>query len=341
MIGDAEPRRLDHAEIVGAVAGHQRVDLVEVEGFAQLDQRCELGGAAEDRLGDFAGQLAVANHQLVGAVFLEADLGGDRIGEQREAARDQAGVGAVGAHGHDQFAAARRRRDAFCQHLVDHADRQVLQQRDALAQRRLEFDFAAHRAFGDRGDMRLQPGEIGQFVDAFLADHGGIHVRQKKLLAPDRDRLHDNVDRQVAARRLQAGFDRLDVVRALDLMSKGMSTATSSNSHCAVPGEGRTASAPSTMVRVERGIGRIADEGGDEGHAGEFARFEQGRAYRRADRQRQVGAGARTWRKRPAASSSTPIPCRSIAISASSRRGRRWRRRRACRTGSMAMSTRR
>ena len=57
-------------------------------------------------------------------------------------------------------------------------------QRDALAQRRLEFDFAAHRAFGDAGDMRLQPGEIGQFVDAFLADHGGIHVRQKKLLAP-------------------------------------------------------------------------------------------------------------------------------------------------------------
>ena len=88
-------------------------------------------------------------------------------------------------------------------------------QRDALAQRRLEFDLAAHRAFGDRGDMRLQPGEIGQFVDAFLADHGGIHVRQKKLLAPGRDRLHDNVDRQVAARRLQAGFDRLDVVGLL------------------------------------------------------------------------------------------------------------------------------
>ena len=114
----------------------------------------------------------------------------------------------MGAHGHDQFAAARRRRDALFQHLVDHADRQVLQQRDALAQRRLEFDFAAHRAFGDPGDMRLQPGEIGQFVDAFLADHGGIHVGQKKLLAPDRSRLHDNVDRQVAARLAQAGFDR-------------------------------------------------------------------------------------------------------------------------------------
>ena len=105
----------------------------------------------------------------------------------------------MGAHGRDQFAAARRQRDALGQHFVDHADRQALEQRDALAQRRLEFDLAAHRAFGDRSDMRLEAGEVGQFVDAFLADHGGIHVGQQKLLAPVGLRLHDNVDRQVAS----------------------------------------------------------------------------------------------------------------------------------------------
>ena len=55
--------------------------------------------------------------------------------------------------------------------------------------------------------MRLEAGEIGQLVDAFLADHGGIHVGQQKPLAPDAGRLHDNVDRQVAARLAQAGFD--------------------------------------------------------------------------------------------------------------------------------------
>ena len=53
--------------------------------------------------------------------------------------------------------------------------------------------------------------------------------------------------------------------------SKGMSTATSSNSHCADPGEGRTAQRAVDDGAVERGIGGIADEGGDEGHAGEFA----------------------------------------------------------------------
>src|SRR5262249_49973817 len=42
-----------------------------------------------------------------------------------------------------------------------------------------------------------------------------------------------------------------------------------------------------------------------------------------------------------AASSSTPIPCRSIATCVSSRRGRRRPRRQSCRTGSMATSTRR
>ena len=120
----------------------------------------------------------------------------------------------MGAHGHDQLAAARRRRDAFFQDFIDHADRHILQQRDALAQRRLELDLAAHGAFGDFSDMRLQPGEIGQFVDAFLADHGGIHVGEKKLLAPERRRLHDNVDRQVAAGLAQAVFDRPDVIAA-------------------------------------------------------------------------------------------------------------------------------
>ncbi len=109
------------------------------------------------------------------------------------------------AHGRDQFAAARRQRDALLQDFVDHADGQALQQRDALAQRRLERDFAAHRAFGDPGDMGFQAGKIGQFVDAFLPDHGGIHVGQKKLLAPVDPRLHHDVDRQIAARLRAAG----------------------------------------------------------------------------------------------------------------------------------------
>ena len=140
----------------------------------------------------------------------------------------------MGAHGRDQFAAARRQRDALGQHLVDDAGRQVLEQRDALAQRRLELDLAAHRAFGDGGDMGLHPDEIGELVDAFLADHGGIHVGEKKLLAPEADWLHHDVDGQVAAKLAQPLVDGVAVAFGLSA-PKGMSTATPSNSQCAGP----------------------------------------------------------------------------------------------------------
>ena len=118
------------------------------------------------------------------------------------------------AHGADQFAAARRQRDAAFQCLIDDADRQPLQQRHAFAQRRLERDFAAHGALCDGGDMGLEARKVRQFVDAFLADHGGIHVGEKKLLAPADLRLHDNIDRQVFARLAQAIGNGVRIVGA-------------------------------------------------------------------------------------------------------------------------------
>ncbi len=200
----------------------------------------------------------------------------------------------MGAHGHDQFASARRRRDAFGQHLVDHADRHALQQRDALAQRRLELDFAAHRALGNPGDMRLQAGKIRQFVDAFLADHGGIHVGQKKLLAPESPRLHHNVDRQIAARLAQAVFDGAEVAA----FERNWAFEGNIDRHFVEQplrrtGRRKNGARAVDHRAIERGVGGIADERGDERHRSEFTGGQQqGRAYRRADRQRQVGAGA-------------------------------------------------
>jgi len=122
VVGDAETGVPDHVEVVGAVADRERVDVVEIEGFGELDQGCEFCGAAQNRLDHFAGEPAVLDLQLVSAVLVKAEHRGDRGGEQGKAAGDQAGVGAMGAHGRDQFAPARRRRDAFCQNFVDHAD---------------------------------------------------------------------------------------------------------------------------------------------------------------------------------------------------------------------------
>ena len=46
-----------------------------------------------------------------------------------------------------------------------------------------------------RRDLRLDADFGGQLVDAFLVDHGGIHVGNQDLLAASIRLLHDDVDR--------------------------------------------------------------------------------------------------------------------------------------------------
>ena len=96
-----------------------------------------------------------------------------------------------------------------------------------------------------------------------------------------------------------------------------MSTATSSNSHCAGAGRGQHGARAVDDRAIERGVGGIADERGDERHAGVNS---HGCRARRCLSQGRPPAASRRWRsslrKRPAASSSTPIPCRSIATCA-------------------------
>ena len=147
------------------------------------------------------------------------------------------------------------------------SDRQALEQRDTLAQRRFEFDLATHRAFGDSGDVSLEPDKIGQLVDAFLADHGGIHVGQKKLLAPGDRRLHHDINGQVLARFAQAvscGSDILAAVAERDVGGDLIEQPV-----CG-PGRGQKGARAVEHRAIECGIGRMADQCGDEGH--EFAR---------------------------------------------------------------------
>ncbi len=57
--------------------------------------------------------------------------------------------------------------------------------------------------------MGFQADIIGEFVDAFLADHGGIHVGQKQLLAAAGDRLHHDVKRWADLKADQFGHGAL------------------------------------------------------------------------------------------------------------------------------------
>src|SRR5215813_10846763 len=114
--------------------------------------------------------------------------------------------------------------------------------------------------------MRLQPDKVGELVDAFLSDHGGIHVGEKKLLAPGRDRLHDDIDRQVAARRAEAVGDGADVVLA---SGRRIERNVGRN---LVPQPTRWRGRRQHRARavedggIERGVVGIADQRGDERH---------------------------------------------------------------------------
>ncbi|MEZ5917808.1 MAG: hypothetical protein R3C40_09655 [Parvularculaceae bacterium] len=57
---------------------------------------------------------------------------------------------------------------------------------------------AAHGAFGNRGYFRLQAGEIGKLVNAFLLDNGGSHIGDDEPFFASRRRLDDDVDRRLA-----------------------------------------------------------------------------------------------------------------------------------------------
>ncbi len=105
-------------------------------------------------------------------MFVETKARGDRSGEVGEPARDEGAIGAACPQGGHQHGSTRHQLDAVGDDLVDGRDRKAGEQRDALSQRSLKRNFAAHGLFGDGGDAGLEVKLGCQFVDTFLADHG-------------------------------------------------------------------------------------------------------------------------------------------------------------------------
>ena len=81
---------------------------------------------------------------------------------------------------------------------VDRGTVESLKQGNSFAQGRFKRDIAAHGAFRDRRDMRLLADFSGEFVNTFLADHGGIHVGEQEPLAPPFRLLHDDINGGIA-----------------------------------------------------------------------------------------------------------------------------------------------
>ena len=209
------------------------------------------------------------------------------------------------------------------------------EQRDALAQRGLERDLAAHRALGDRRDMRLQPDIVGKLVDAFLLDDGRNPCRRRTAACAGSASGCTTTSIGWSFKRgTQPHRDRF-VVRAARRKGNvgGDAGVEDANIH-----RGREHADRERDRRVvERGARGIGDESGDVKSSGTG----KGGAYRRADRERQVGARAGACRRarrhdrqcRLDAGLSRPARHHGAAGAGARRRG--------CRTGSTAMWMRR
>ncbi len=114
--------------------------------------------------------------------------------------------------------------------------------------------------------MRLHPDQIGELIDAFLPDHGRIHVGEKKLLAPDADRLHDDVDGQVAAKLAEPLLDGVTV--GFEVTVGAERDIDRDPVEQPVRGRGLRQHGAGAVDdgRIERGIVGVADQRGDEGH---------------------------------------------------------------------------
>jgi tRNA dimethylallyltransferase len=107
--------------------------------------------------------------------------------------------------------------------------------------------------------------EVREFVQAFLPDHGGIHVGEKEPLAPPGGGLHHGVDRCVADGLAQAVRREAVVVFA----GRGKGDVDGDPRRQPVrlaAGAERPGGAP--CQRLEARQGPVGDQGGDVGHDG-------------------------------------------------------------------------
>ncbi len=224
----------------------------------EFAQRVALGVGAEDRLDHLARQPVARNREPIGALLVGPQPARDFLGERRETARNDRDIAAARAHGAHQRACARGQRDPGREHLVDHAERQVGEQRDPFAQRRFEGDLAAHRAIGDFGDVIADTDRGGELVDAFLFDQGRIHVSDQQPLGAGRDRLNDDV----GALGLRDRFERrARLALVLELEKEVRRSARVEPPARREPGQGLRRARDEGIA--ERGSRRIDDERGD------------------------------------------------------------------------------
>src|SRR5207253_4823721 len=101
---------------------------------------------------------------------------------------------------------ARRELQALVVHARERSDIEAREQRDAACQALAEVDFAAHRARGNRGDLRFDALQVGDLVDAFDTDQRRVHVHLHQPYAVEALLVRDEAEVETSARAIACDF---------------------------------------------------------------------------------------------------------------------------------------
>ena len=204
--GDAETRRLEHRQVVCAVADGERIGKRDAMLGREKKKRLPLGLAPEDRLFDPA-KPAFGKNKAVGENAVETEFGGNPFGKKRKTARDEGRHGSLAAHRRNQSARSRHEPHAP-RRLFENGERDPAQKGDAGFERAGKIDFPVHRAPGDCGNLGEEPEIAGDLVEHFVFDKGRFEVGEEHPFAPRTGPLHDEIDRLPAQKRARLLLDK-------------------------------------------------------------------------------------------------------------------------------------
>ncbi len=197
-----------HAQIVGTIAHRDEIFRRKLLFFGHALKGVDLCLFSQNGFNHPACQLAVLNFQPVCVVLVKPERRCNMARKQAETAGNQDAVAVGGFHRGEQNRAAGGKGDALLNDFTGNGVRQSGQQGNPFAQCRFELDFTVHGPCRNGGDLVLQPHLGSQFIDAFLINHGRIHVGNQCLLAPCSPVLQGNVDGKRADDRADRRQDR-------------------------------------------------------------------------------------------------------------------------------------
>ena len=203
MHRNAKPRCLQHPEIVGPVShGNCRRRVTH-----QCFQCVDFCFCAKYRPGNITGQNSIALDQLICSGFMKTEKSSNPVGELDKSAGDERRTGTILSHCANKNHPAAGQSDACLDYFVDDGRWKPTQESNTFDQGFFEIQLAVHGKGSDLGDAVSDAGFGGKFIDAFLIDHGGIHIGDQKLLSTTRSRKAVHVHAHV--RKLGPDFGKV------------------------------------------------------------------------------------------------------------------------------------